>query len=66
MHIVVIQYGNTALHIASEIGHVEIVQLLRQHHADYYIENKVRNVSFVIVVFVVLLFGLFYRCTLHV
>ena len=44
MHIVVIQDGYTALHMASSSWDVEVVQLLLQYNADVNIENKVRNV----------------------
>ena len=44
MHIDVIQYGNTALILASREGHAEIVKLLLQNHADITLQTKVRSV----------------------
>ena len=44
MHIVVIQYGITALLVASSNGHVEVVKLLLKYNADVNIEYKVRNI----------------------
>ena len=44
MHIVVIQYGWTALYIAAQNGHREVVELLLQHGADVNAKDKVRNV----------------------
>ena len=44
MHIVVIQYGDTALYRASDKGYVDVVKLLLQHNADVNIKNKVGNV----------------------
>ena len=39
-----IQGGYTALFLASRNGHKEVVELLLQYNADFYIEDEVRNV----------------------
>ena len=44
MHIVVIQWGETALMFAAPDGHREVVELLLQHGADVNAKDKVRNV----------------------
>ena len=44
MHIVVIQDGSTALYMAAQNGHREVVELLLQHGADVNAEDEVRNV----------------------
>ena len=41
VHIVVIQDGWTALHIASANGYVDIVQLLLKHNADINVKGEV-------------------------
>ena len=44
MHTVVIQYGDTALYVAAQDGHREVVQVLLQHGADVNAKDEVRNV----------------------
>ena len=44
MHIVVIQDGITALMVAVQNGHREVVELLLKHGADVNAKDKVRNV----------------------
>ena len=44
MHIVVLQDGRTALMVAAQDGHREVVELLLQHGADVNAEDEVRNV----------------------
>ena len=44
MHIVVIQDGETALYLASNNGHVEVVQQLLQYNANVNVKTKVRYV----------------------
>ena len=44
MHIVVIQNEVTALFIAAQNGHREVVELLVQHGADVNAKREVRNV----------------------
>lgn len=39
--IINMQFGDTALSLASQFGHVEIVKMLLHHHADVSIRNKV-------------------------
>ena len=44
MHIVVIQFGDTALHVTAFQGHVNVVHLLLHHNADVNMQEEVRNV----------------------
>ena len=42
-HVSILQRGDTALHIASENGHTEIVQLLLSNGSDVNGQNKVNR-----------------------
>lgn len=37
---ILMQDGNTALHLAAAVGLVDCVDLLVSHHADMYVTNK--------------------------